>query len=192
MTDLVQEVTQEARADVEGRQEEHVQPEDEAVLRLPGDVRARPRSVPAELPAGGRRQPQHLGGPRRRGAPKLKADRAPGRPRHVERDRLEHAPDVAPLLLRRLHPERGEPDRHRSGLEPEGRDRGPAGHARHLPERHDRRGLRLDRGVEQPGIRRRPAVRGAERDLDRAHGGELRKHRRSPTTPGSPRSRAAR
>ena len=31
----------------------------------------------------------------------------PGRPRDVERDRLEHAADVASLLLRRLHPERG-------------------------------------------------------------------------------------
>ena len=51
------------------------------------------------------------------------------------------------------------------------------GHARHLPERHVRRGLRLDRGVEQPGFRRRPALGGAERDLDRAHRGGLREQR---------------
>ena len=111
----------------------------------------------------------------RKGAPKLKAIGHPVGLGHVERDRLEHAPDVAPLLLRRLHPERGEPHRHRPGLEPEGRDRGAAGHARHLQERHVRRGLRLDRRVEQPGVPRRPALGGAERDLDRPHGGGLRK-----------------
>ena len=38
---------EEARPDDEDRQEEHVQPEDEAVLRLPRDVRARPGSVSA-------------------------------------------------------------------------------------------------------------------------------------------------
>ena len=115
---------EEGRADDEGREEEHVQPADEAVLRLPGDVRARPRPVPAQLPAGGRREPQHLGGPPQGGA-EAQADRASGRPRHVERDRLEHDADLAPLLLRRLHPERGEPHRHRAGSEPPGRDPGP-------------------------------------------------------------------
>ena len=38
------------------------------------------------------------------------------------------------------------------GANRRGRDRGAAGDARHLPERHVRRGLRLDRGVEQPGV----------------------------------------
>ena len=54
---------EEVRPDGEGGQEEHVQPEDEAVLRLPRDLCARPGAVPEELPAGGRRQPQHLGRP---------------------------------------------------------------------------------------------------------------------------------
>ena len=36
--------------------------------------------------------------------------------------------------------------------EPKGRDRGAAGHARHLPQRHVRRGLRLDCCLEQPGL----------------------------------------
>ena len=88
VTDLVQEVSEEGRADVEGRQEEHVQPEDEAVLRLPGDVRARPGAVPAELPRADRREPQHLGGPAQ-GGPEAQGDRASGRSRHVERDRLD-------------------------------------------------------------------------------------------------------
>ena len=45
---------------------------------------------------------------------------------------------------------------------------------RHLPERHVGRGLRLDRRVEQPGLPRRPAVGGAQRDLDRPLGRGLR------------------
>ena len=112
----------------------------------------------------------------RQGAPKLKAIGHPGRPRHVERDRLEHDADVPPLLLRRVHPERGEPDRHRPGREQEGRDRGADRHARHLSQGHVRRGLRVDGRVEQPGVPRRPAVGGAERDLDRPLGRELREH----------------
>ena len=126
----------------------------------------------------------------RQGRGEAQADRASGRARHVERDRLEHAPDVAPLLLRRLHPERGEPHRDRAGLEPKGRDPGPRGDARHLPERHVGRGLRVDRGVEQPGVPRRPALGGAERDLDRPLGGGLRERGARRTTRGSPRSRA--
>ena len=62
----------------------------------------------------------------RKGAAKLKAAGPPGRPRHVERDRLEHAAHLTPLLLRRLHPERGEQDRLQPGLEPKGRDPGAA------------------------------------------------------------------
>ena len=54
-----------------------------------------------------------------------------------------------------------------------GCDRGAAGHARDLPHRHDRRGVRLDGGVEQQCVRRRQALRGAERDLDRAYCGEI-------------------
>ena len=49
-----------------------------------------------------------------------------------------------------------------------------AGDARHLQERHVGRGLRLDRRVEQPGLPRRPALGGAQRDLDRPLGGGLR------------------
>ena len=110
-----------ARTDVEGREEEHLQPEDEAVLRVPGRLRTRPGPVPSQLPAGSRREPQHVGRPAP-GCAQAQADGTPGRARHVERDRLEHAAHVAPLLLRRLHPERGEPHRHRPGLEP------PRGH----------------------------------------------------------------
>ena len=65
-------------------------------------------------------------------------------------------------------------------------------HARHLSQRHVRRGLRLDGRVEQPGVPRRPAVGGAERDLDRPLGRDLREHAPSRTTRGSRRSRAAR
>ena len=54
---------QEGRPDDEGLEEEHVQPEDEAVLRVPRDVRARPRPVPAEPPPAGRREPPDLGRP---------------------------------------------------------------------------------------------------------------------------------
>ena len=60
----------------------------------------------------------------RKGAPKLKAAGHPvglGMSNEIDSNMLL---DVAPLLLRRLHPERGEPHRHRPGLEPEGRDRG--------------------------------------------------------------------
>ena len=65
------------------------------------------------------------------------------------------------------------------------------GHARHLPERHVGRGLRVDGGLEQPGVPRRPALGRAERDLDRALGGGLGERGRCRTTPGWPRSPAA-
>ena len=175
---------QEGRPDDEGREEGHVQPEDEAVLRLPRDLRPRPRPVPAQHPAGGGGQPEQLGG-RAQGGAQAQGDGPSGRPRDVERDRLEHAPHVTPLLLRRLHPERGEPDRHRAGRKPERRDPGADGDARHLPERHVRRGLRVDSGVEQPGVPRRPALGGAERDLDRPFRRELRQ-------PGTRRRHVAR
>ena len=173
VTDLVQEVSKKVGPMAQGCEEGDVQPEDEAVLRLPRDLRARPRPVPAQLPPGGGREPQDLGRPTQGGG-EAEADRASGRARHVERDRLEHAAHVAPLLLRRLHPERGEPHRHRAGLEPERRDPGARGDARHLQERHVGRGLRLDRRVEQPGLPRRSALGGAQRDLDRPLGGGLR------------------
>ena len=167
---------QEARADVEGREEEHLQPEDEAVLRLPGRLCARSGAVPTQLPAGSRASASTPGRDLRQGSPEAQGDRPSRRPRHVERDRLQHDADVPPLLLRRVHPERGEPDRHRPGREQEGRDRGADRHARHLSQRHVRRGLRVDGRVEQPGVPRRPAVGGAERDLDRALGRELREY----------------
>ena len=73
VTDLVQEVRR-SSADDEGRQEEHLQPEDEAVLRVPRDICARPCPVSAQLPAGSRREPELLGGP---GGAKLKANGHP-------------------------------------------------------------------------------------------------------------------
>ena len=173
VTDLVQEVSKKVGPMSRVARKSVVQPEDEAVLRLPRDVRARSRPVQAQPPAGGRRQPPDVGRPPE-GGREAEADRASGRPRHVERDRLQHDADVAPLLLRRLHPERGEPHRHRAGKEPQGRDPGAPGDARHLPERDVGRGLRVDRGVEQPGVPRRPALGRAERDLDRPLGGGLR------------------
>jgi hypothetical protein len=52
---------QEGRPDDAGGQKGDVQPEDEAVLRLPRDVRARPGPVPAQpAPADGR-EPEHVG-----------------------------------------------------------------------------------------------------------------------------------
>ena len=114
---------EEGRADGACGAEGDVQPEDEAVLRLPRDVRPRPGAVPPQPPTGGGREPQHVGGPPQ-GSREAEADRPPGRARHVERDRLEHDAHVAALLLRRVHPERGEPHRHRPGGEPERRDRG--------------------------------------------------------------------
>ena len=63
--------------------------------------------------------------------------------------------------------------------------------AGHLQERDDERGLRLDGGVEQHELRRRPALAGAERDLDRAHARELGLAALGPAR-GSLRSRAAR
>ena len=78
------------------------------------------------------------------------------------------------------------------GSNQKGRDPGAAGHARHLQERHVGRGLRLDCGLEQPGLPRRSALDGPERDLDRALSRAVRETRPSLTTPGSPRSRAAR
>ncbi len=149
---------EEARQDDSGRPEEHLQPEDEEVLRLPGRLCARPGPVPAQLPPADGREPEHVGRPAPGGG-EAEGDRPPGRARHVERDRLEHAPDVAPLLLRRVHPERGEPHRHRPGRQSQGRDPSAPGHARHLQERHDRRGLRLDRGVEQQRVPRRAGSR---------------------------------
>ena len=133
---------------------------------------------------------QHVGG-RSQGSPEAQGDRAPGRSRDVERDRLEHAPHVAPVLLRRLHPERGEPNRHRTGGQQEGRHRSAQDDARHLSERHVRRGLRLDRRLEQPGLPRGPPLDGPERDLRSSARPSSPGIRRCPTTPGSPPSRAA-
>ena len=186
MTDLVQEV-EEARPDDEDRQEEHVQPEDEAVLRLPRDVRARPgwyrRSYLQEAGVS-----LNSWEDLRKGAAKLKALGHPvglGMSPEIDSNMLL----VAPLLLRRLHPERGEPHRHRTGRQPERGDSGAAGHARHLPHGHVGRGLRVERIVEQQRVRRRPALRGAERDLDRPHR-EDSGNQALRTTRGSPPSRA--
>ena len=104
----------------------------------------------------------------RKGGRQAEGDRTSRRSRHVQRDRLQHAADLTPVLLRRFHPERGEPHRHRAGREQEGRHRGTEDDARHLQERHVRRGVRVDRGLEQPGVPRRPPLDGTERDLDRA------------------------
>ena len=72
MTDLVQEVSKKVGPMSRVARKSHVQPEDEAVLRVPGDVRARPRPVPAEPPPAGRREPPNTWDDLRQGAPKLK------------------------------------------------------------------------------------------------------------------------
>ena len=61
--DIVQEVSKKLGPMASVARKSDVQPEDEAVLRLPRRLRARPGPVPQELPRADRRQPQHLGGP---------------------------------------------------------------------------------------------------------------------------------
>ena len=120
--------------------------------------------------------------------------RAPGRDRDVPGARLEHGQPGPDDVLRRFPPEPGEP-RHA----PQRRhDQRAAGDARHLPQRDDAGGLRLDRGLEQPGVYRRPALARAERDLDRAHarraavGDDACPRRAATATRGSRRSPAGR
>ena len=120
--------------------------------------------------------------------------RAPGRDRDVPGARLEHGQHGPDDVLRRVPPEPGEP-RHA----PQRRDdQRAAGDARDLPQRDDAGGLRLDRGLEQPGVHRRPALARAERDLDRAHarrpavGDDAGPRRAERATRGSRRSLAGR
>ena len=182
---------QEGRADVARREEGDVQPEDEAVLRLPGDYAPDPVQYRRSLL-------QQTGvslntwDDLRQGAAKLKAIGHPGRPRHVERDRLEHAADLAPLLLRRLHPERGEPHRHRPRLEPEGRDPGAAGHG--ATSTRTACPTRSSPGPP-PRTTRRSSPVGSRSRSTRSRSPARRRTRgtrRCRTTRGSPRSRAAR
>ena len=141
-----------------------LQPAHEEVLRLPRQLRPRPGALP----------PRHLARVGR--APNSWEDirtaarqlKAVGQPVGIGMSQ-ELDSNMASIALMQcyggLHPEPDEPRR------PSQRRHGQraAGDAGHLQARDDERGLRLDGGLEQPGLHRRAAVAGAERDLDRAH-----------------------
>ena len=168
-------------------------PKTKKYFGVPGQLRPRPGALPAGHLAQRRAGAELVGrhpavgrGPQER--------RAPGRDRDVPGARLEHGQHGPDDVLRRVPPEPGEP-RHA----PQRRhDQRAAGDARHLPQRDDAGGLRLDRGLEQPGVHRRPALARAERDLDRAHarraavGDDAGPRRAERATRGSRRSPAGR
>src|SRR6266540_3032639 len=94
-------------------------------------------------------------------------DRTSDRDRDVAGDRLQHGADLPDDVPRRLHPVQGPARDHQL----EGHARGPEVRRRALLARDVERDLRVERVLEQPGISRRPAVAGAERDLDRPQRG---------------------
>ena len=119
VTDIVQEVSKKRRADVEGREEGTYNPKTKQFYGFPDDYAPDPVQYRRSFLERGRASASTPGRTCAR-APRSSRRSATRRARHVERDRLEHAADVAPVLLRRVHPERGEPDRHRPGLERKG------------------------------------------------------------------------
>ena len=191
MNDLVQEVTKKLGPMSRVARKSTYNPKTKQFYGFPDDVCAGSGPLPAELPAGGRRRRLNTWEDLRKAAPKLKAAGHPvglGMSNEIDSNML-----LASLLYCYGGFIQNEENRIviGQGANRRGAIEALTGHARHLPERHDRRGLRLDRRVEQPGVRRRTALRRAERDLDLPHGGAA-ETARSPTTRGSPRSRAAR
>ncbi len=121
MNDLVQEVTKKLGPMARVAKKATYNPRTKKFYGFPESYAPDPVQYRKSFLRADRGEPQHLGG-RPQGSAEAQGDRAPGRSRHVERDRLEHAPDFAPLLLRRLHPERGR-TRSSSARAPTGRAR---------------------------------------------------------------------
>ena len=86
---------EEARQDDRRRLDVDVQPEDEAVLRLLGQLRARPDPVAARASGTTSAIAPSTLGQRPQGGAEAEGGRASGRARDVERARLEHVADVA-------------------------------------------------------------------------------------------------
>ena len=145
------------------RQAQHLQPEDEEVLRRLRQLRARPRRLAPRSLERRRRGAVHVG-PCRQGGAQAEGDRASHRHRAVAGARLEHGPPRVHDVLRLVRPERGQ----RADAELEEHGRGSEVHGQPLQERglgH----LRLEPRVEQQLSLLGHGVDDPQRDLGDTH-----------------------
>ena len=82
-----------------------LQPEDQEMVRLAGQLRARPRPLPAGLVGRSRRTADDVGCGEP-GRSEAEGEQPSDRDRHVERARLEHGPHRPHAVLPLVHPER--------------------------------------------------------------------------------------
>ncbi len=155
-----------------------LQPAHQQVLRLLPHLDARPGRLPEGPVDEGRpaqRPPDLRRSPHRRHGDRPQAARAHGH-RHVTRGGLQHGRPGAHLVLWRQHP--GRAGEGRPELAGDGRRRRLHGEA--VQADHDRRGVQLDRRLQQPGPGRRPALLHPQLDLrlpDRADDQRERRRR---------------
>ena len=178
LTDVVKQARGQVRQPDQLLQAVELQPAHQQVLRLLPHLDARPGRLPEGAVDEGRpaqRPPDLRRSPHRRHGDRPQAARAHGH-RHVTRGGLQHGRPGAHLVLWRQHP--GRAGEGRPELAGDGRRRRLHGEA--VQAGHDRRGVQLDRRLQQPGPGRRPALLHPQLDLrlpDRADDQRERRRR---------------